>query len=82
MKANGIINIYCSIIFNYTLKEIRICNDAGRMCRPVLKVDKNKLLLNKKIIEIITINKSGKNGPETKAGGIKISSIDAINNKL
>ena len=57
MKANGIINIYCSIIFNYNLKEIRICNDAGRMCRPVLKVHQNKLLLNKKIIEGLSNNK-------------------------
>tara|TARA_B110000459_G_C16194114_1_gene309283 strand:+ start:227 stop:352 length:126 start_codon:yes stop_codon:yes gene_type:complete len=40
------------------------------------------LKINKKIIEIITINKSGMNGPEIKAGGIKISNTDVINNKL
>ena len=40
------------------------------------------LQINKNIIEINTINKSGKNGPETKAGGIKISSNDENDNKL
>jgi DNA-directed RNA polymerase II subunit RPB2 len=29
-KYKGIINIYTSIIFDYKLKEIRICNDSGR----------------------------------------------------
>ena len=53
MKANGIINIYCSIVFNYTLKEIRICNDAGRMCRPLLRVKDNKLLLNNNCIKYL-----------------------------
>ena len=57
MKANGIINIYCSIIFNYKMKEIRICNDAGRMCRPLLKILNNKLLVNKKIIENLVSKK-------------------------
>tara|TARA_B100001173_G_C15958265_1_gene534484 strand:+ start:72 stop:221 length:150 start_codon:yes stop_codon:yes gene_type:complete len=36
----------------------------------------------RKIIEIITINRSGKNGPEINPAGIMISSIDANNNKL
>ncbi len=40
------------------------------------------LKINKKIIEIITINKSVKNGPETKASGIEISKIDAIRRKI
>ena len=56
MKANGIINIYCSIIFNYNLKEIRICNDAGRMCRPLLRVKNNRILINDKTIKNL-INK-------------------------
>ena len=50
MKSNGIINIYCSIVFNYNLKEIKICNDAGRMCRPLLRVKNNKLLVDTKTI--------------------------------
>ena len=46
-KYKGIINIYTSIIFDYRLKEIRVCNDGGRLCRPVLRVkDKNILITN------------------------------------
>tara|TARA_B110000967_G_C18636677_1_gene436383 strand:+ start:370 stop:480 length:111 start_codon:yes stop_codon:yes gene_type:complete len=33
--------------------------------------------MNKKISEISTINKSGRNGPEISARGIKISNTDA-----
>jgi DNA-directed RNA polymerase II subunit RPB2 len=40
-KYKGIINIYTSIIFNSKLKEIRVCNDAGRITRPLLKVKNN-----------------------------------------
>jgi DNA-directed RNA polymerase II subunit RPB2 len=48
-KAKGIMNIYTSIIFDYKNMEIRICNDAGRLVRPLLKVENNKLLLTKEI---------------------------------
>ena len=51
-KYKGIINIYTSIVFNIHSKEIFICNDAGRLTRPVLKVKNNKLLLNNKDIEL------------------------------
>tara|TARA_B100001778_G_scaffold177203_1_gene145730 strand:- start:257 stop:2188 length:1932 start_codon:yes stop_codon:yes gene_type:complete len=49
-KYKGIINIYTSIIFDYTLQEIKICNDAGRLTRPLLKVIDNKLTYTKDII--------------------------------
>ena len=49
-KYKGIINIYTSIIFDIERKEIRICNDAGRLTRPLLRVKNNKLLLTKDII--------------------------------
>ena len=42
-KYKGIFNIYTSIIFDYKNKEIRVCNDAGRLIRPVLKVRNNKI---------------------------------------
>jgi DNA-directed RNA polymerase beta subunit len=46
-KHKGIINIYTSIIFDYKLKEIRVCNDAGRLTRPLLRViDRNILITN------------------------------------
>jgi len=49
-KYKGIINIYTSIVFNYKTKEIIICNDAGRLVRPVLKARDNKILLTKDVI--------------------------------
>ena len=49
-KGNGIINIYTSIIFNIKKKEIRVCNDGGRITRPVLKVRNNKLIITPEII--------------------------------
>ena len=48
-KYKGILNIYTSIIFDYRLKEIKICNDAGRLMRPLFKVKNNKLLISDKI---------------------------------
>ena len=52
-KYKGIINIYTSIIFNSKLKEIRVCNDAGRITRPLLKVKHNKILYTNSIIQKI-----------------------------
>lgn len=49
-KYKGIINIYTSIIFDITKKEIRVCNDSGRLVRPLLKVKNNKLLITNDII--------------------------------
>ena len=49
-KSKGIINIYTSIIFDIKNKEIRICNDAGRLTRPVLRVKNNKIFITDKII--------------------------------
>jgi DNA-directed RNA polymerase II subunit RPB2 len=50
-KYKGIINIYTSIIFNYKNLEIRICNDGGRLTRPVLKVKNNKVLITNENIQ-------------------------------
>ena len=55
-KYKGIINIYTSIIFDYKLLEIRICNDGGRLTRPVLRVKYNKALITMDIINKI-VNK-------------------------
>jgi DNA-directed RNA polymerase II subunit RPB2 len=56
-KYKGIINIYTSIIFDIRRKEIRICNDAGRITRPVLRVHNSKLILNKDHIAKLKENK-------------------------
>jgi DNA-directed RNA polymerase II subunit RPB2 len=50
-KHKGIINIYTSISFNYKLLEIRICNDGGRLTRPVLKVENNQAIINNDVIK-------------------------------
>ena len=44
-KHSGVINIYTSIVFNYKVNEIRVCNDGGRVTRPLLRVTDNKLVL-------------------------------------
>jgi len=50
-KHRGIINIYTSIVFDYKLLEIRICNDGGRLTRPVLRVRNNRAIITKEIIK-------------------------------
>jgi len=52
-KYAGIINIYTSVVFDIKMMEIRICNDGGRLTRPVLKVRDGKALLTKDIIDKI-----------------------------
>ena len=56
-KHSGIINVYTSIIFNYNLKEIRVCNDAGRLCRPLLIVKNNHLQLTNDILNLLDSDK-------------------------
>jgi len=49
-KHTGVINIYTSIVFNYKTNEIRVCNDGGRVTRPLLRVTDNKLMLTEEHI--------------------------------
>jgi DNA-directed RNA polymerase II subunit RPB2 len=49
-KYKGIINIYTSVVFDYKLKEIRVCNDSGRLTRPLLRVKNKNILINNNII--------------------------------
>jgi len=49
-KYKGIINIYTSVIFDYKLKEIRVCNDSGRVTRPLLRVKNRNILINNEIL--------------------------------
>jgi DNA-directed RNA polymerase II subunit RPB2 len=55
-KYKGIINIYTSIIFDYKLQEIKICNDGGRLTRPLLKIKNNNLVFTKDIIQKVHKN--------------------------
>ena len=52
-KYQGIFNIYVSIIFDYTNKEIKVCNDAGRITRPVFRVKNNQILLSPELMNDI-----------------------------
>ena len=53
-KYAGIMNIYTSVVFDYRNKEIKICNDAGRLTRPVLRVSPgNKLIISNNVINDI-----------------------------
>ena len=49
-KNKGIINIYTSIVFDYKLKQIKVCNDAGRVTRPLLRVVNKNILITKSIL--------------------------------
>jgi len=55
-KYKGIINIYTSITFDFKLLEIRICNDGGRLTRPVLRVRDNKALIDKSVVDRLVSN--------------------------
>ena len=55
-KYRGIINIYTSIIFDYKNMEIYICNDAGRMTRPLLRVKDGKAIITRDIIKQLENN--------------------------
>jgi DNA-directed RNA polymerase II subunit RPB2 len=49
-KYKGIINIYTSVVFDYKMREIRVCNDSGRLTRPLLRVKDQNILATKDII--------------------------------
>ena len=60
-KLRGIINIYTSVVFDYPNAEIRICNDAGRMMRPLLLVnqDTNDLFITRDMISRVAAREIG-----------------------
>jgi DNA-directed RNA polymerase II subunit RPB2 len=49
-KIKGIINVYTSVVFDYKLKEIRVCNDSGRLTRPLLRVKNKNIIINNNIL--------------------------------
>jgi len=55
-KYQGIINIYTSIVFDYKMNEIRVCNDSGRLTRPVLRVKDKNVLLTQSVIDKLNKN--------------------------
>jgi DNA-directed RNA polymerase II subunit RPB2 len=55
-KYQGIINIYTSIVFDYKKNEIRVCNDGGRLTRPLLRVKNNDILVKKSYVNELNNN--------------------------
>lgn len=52
-KYSGEINVYTSVVFDVRQMEIRICNDAGRPVRPLLRVnpETGDLYLTRAVLE-------------------------------
>jgi DNA-directed RNA polymerase beta subunit len=79
-KWRGIINIYTSVVFDYPNAEIRICNDAGRMMRPLLLVnpDTNDLYITRDIIQRVASREIGWDDLLTHIGaGDEVGEADA-----
>ena len=56
-KCKGIINIYTSIVFDCKAQEIRVCNDGGRLSRPLLRVKDKNILITDELLNDIKENK-------------------------
>jgi len=55
-KNKGIINVYASVVFDYKMNEIRVCNDSGRLTRPVLRVKDQNILVTSEVIKKLNKN--------------------------
>lgn len=61
MKLSGIIDKKnVSVVADHAACEIRVYCDSGRLIRPVLRVENNRLLLTKKMIEKISLKATNK----------------------
>ena len=49
-KYRSLINPYTSVAFNMEQKELYLCTDAGRLVRPLLRVDNGKLTLTSDVM--------------------------------
>jgi DNA-directed RNA polymerase II subunit RPB2 len=50
-KFSGIINIYTSVVFDYRLNQIRVCNEGGRLARPLLVVRDNNVMFTEETLD-------------------------------
>lgn len=57
LKHGGIVHVYTSIVFDIKNLEIRICNDAGRLVRPLLRVKDNKFTITDTLLEDVRARK-------------------------
>ena len=56
-KQKGIIHVYTSIYFNILKNELHVCNDSGRLVRPLLIVNNNRLNLTPDIVNDLSLSK-------------------------
>lgn len=56
LRRQGLINIYTSICWNVEINEVFITTDGGRLLRPLLVVENNKLLITADIIKKLNTN--------------------------
>lgn len=59
LRRNALINVMTSVSWNILQKEININTEAGRCTRPLFIVDKNRLRINKMIIQLVADGKKG-----------------------
>jgi DNA-directed RNA polymerase II subunit RPB2 len=56
LKYCGILNIHTSVVFDFKREELKICNDAGRLLRPLLIVKNNETYVTEDIIQSLKNN--------------------------
>ena len=90
-KQRGVINIYTSVVFDYPNAEIRICNDAGRLMRPLLLVnpETNDLYITRDMLErvarqelewddLLTHMSASDGGASTNDGGVNDGGVNDV----
>ena len=82
LRRTGIINPYISIIWDISIQEINIWTDSGRLTRPLLIVDDNKLRITNEDIAKVRKGEYSWNSLIVKgiSKNVDIHSIDNIDN--
>jgi DNA-directed RNA polymerase beta subunit len=75
-KLRGIINVYTSVVFDHQLCEIRVCNDGGRLARPLLRMVDGKILATPDILRQVHCKELGWN--DLMLSQLRSSAADAV----
>ena len=81
-RVDGIVSTYVSFYMDYTNNNLYILSDRGRCCRPLLKVENNKLLYTKKLFNKIKDGKISWNDLIITHKVIEYIDISEVNNTL